>query len=190
MNASESGNTRSPLVYIAHPLGAAADRPENIRRAAKWVAWAATQGVIPVATWIALAQVWDESRREEGLALDLRLIERCDEVWLCGPRVSPGMHAEASHAERLGISVRMLVDPSFTDGPPERPTSLEELSFLSGEGPVARQLRAMAAHHGFSVGAFLRLSAFQVIALEQTNPTPKVREIQASSERFDAATET
>jgi hypothetical protein len=173
-----------PLVYVAHPLGAGADRDLNIRRAIKWVAWATTQSAVPVASWIALAQVWDESWREEGLRQDLLLIERCDEVWLCGPRVSPGMHVEATHAAKLGIVVRVLVDPSFTEGPPERPVTIEELT-AQGDGAVQRRFRQMAAHHGMDVGQFLKLSAFQVIALEHVNPTPKVPETQTTSEPVD-----
>ena len=94
-----------PLVYIAHPLGAGSDREANRARAARWVAWAADRGAAPVADWIILSGQWDESRREDGLAIDFALVAACRAVWLVGGRVSPGMVAEASHARALGIPV-------------------------------------------------------------------------------------
>lgn len=98
-------------MYIAHPLGDGPDRAENIARAARWFAWAAMHpGVIPVAPWIILASVWDETPelRARGMLIDKQLIARCDEVWLCGPRISPGMRAEADHAAACGLDVRQV----------------------------------------------------------------------------------
>ena len=86
------------LVYIAHPLGKAPDRVANIVKATAWCAWAAGQGVVPLALWIAIATHWDESRRDQGLAIDFATIDVCDEVWLCGERISEGMMLEAKHA--------------------------------------------------------------------------------------------
>lgn len=96
---------RMRVVYIAHPLGAGEDREQNRQAAAKWVAWAAEQGVAPIATWVTLSSIWDESRRAEGLAIDCALVRRCDELWLCGPRVSPGMQLEAEAAKRAGVPI-------------------------------------------------------------------------------------
>jgi hypothetical protein len=94
------------IVYIAHRLGCGPDREHNREAAARWVAWAALQGVAPVATWITLAAEWTEDRRELGLSIDLELIRRCDEIWLCGPVVSAGMRLELEAAERWGLVVR------------------------------------------------------------------------------------
>jgi hypothetical protein len=119
------------LVYIAAPLTPIPDevarearafpdwredwvvdtaREANRWRASRWCAWAARQGVSPVATWIVLSGQWGESpeNRALGLACDLAAVERCDEVWLVGGRVSPGMRAEAAHAEERGLPVRDL----------------------------------------------------------------------------------
>lgn len=94
------------VVYIAHPLGAGPGREFNRRRASRWVAWAAEQGVAPVADWIILSGQWDEARREQGLDIDMALVERCDEVWLVGGRISPGMALEADKARLIGKPVR------------------------------------------------------------------------------------
>lgn len=97
-------------VYIAHPVNAPDEdgRRSNIGRAKVWFAWAAELGFIPVAPWIPLCEVWDESRREEGLKVDFAAIARCDHLWLCGGRVSPGMELERAEADRLGITVHDL----------------------------------------------------------------------------------
>lgn len=159
------------VVYIAHPLGDGAERPLNIARALKWVAWAADQSVAPVAPWTALASVWDESKREEGLAVDLEVIERCDELWACGPRISPGMNREVDHAKKHDIPVHILVDPAWTEGPPSVTASFTELLLKRPvEDRVRRKIAALAAHHGYSFEEFVKLSAFQVYALEYDNP--------------------
>jgi hypothetical protein len=95
------------VVYIAHPLGAGPDREQNRRNAAKWVAWAARQGVAPVADWIVLSGELEETpaNRLLGLECDRALVELCDEVWLVGGRVSPGMAIEAEHARLCLVPV-------------------------------------------------------------------------------------
>jgi hypothetical protein len=89
------------VVYIAHPLGAGPDRETNRAKASRWVAWAADQGVAPVADWVILSGQWTEDRRTEGLAIDCALIGRCDELWLVGGRISPGMQIEAAWARNV-----------------------------------------------------------------------------------------
>jgi hypothetical protein len=105
------------IVYIAHPLGHGSDRQGNLDAASAWVVWAAQCGVAPVATWITLAARMSEAEgRDIGLAIDVELIRRCDEIWLCGPRISPGMQIELDAAERHGLTVRR-----FAVTPSERP---------------------------------------------------------------------
>lgn len=97
------------VVYIAHPVSGNVE--ENLAAAKQWVAWAAGQGVSPVASYIPLCEVLDDAdpaNRELGMRCDFAVIERCDEVWLCGGYVSKGMRAEADHAERHGIPVRSI----------------------------------------------------------------------------------
>jgi len=95
------------VAYIAHPLGQGEDREKNRARASRWVSWAARQGVAPVADWIILAGEWPETdeNRALGLAIDCALVERCNELWLVGGRISPGMAIEAEHAKKRGRTV-------------------------------------------------------------------------------------
>ncbi len=108
-------------VYIAHPLGKGPDREANRASAAKWVAWAAEQGVCPMATWITLSGEWDESdeHRRRGLEMDYAQINRCDEMWLCGSHISPGMGLEAEHAKRISVPV---LDMRKSPGSPGNPS--------------------------------------------------------------------
>lgn len=97
------------VVYIAAPLNAPtrAGIERNRENAAKWVAWLAAEfPIAPIADWIILTGAWPETMRARGLAVDLALVARADEVWLVGPRVSEGMALEAAHARELGKVVR------------------------------------------------------------------------------------
>lgn len=105
------------VVYIAAPLAAPTreEMDENRARAARWVAWAALQGVAPVATWIVLSGELSETQenRELGLAVDCATVERCDELWYVGGRVTSGMTKEGGHA-------KLVVDLTpFGEEPPD-----------------------------------------------------------------------
>ena len=89
-------------IYLAHEYGG---DPKNREAAKRWARWALDRGVAVVADWLWITEVWDESRRDQGLAIDFELIERVDEVWLVGPRISDGMAQEAKHAKFHGKAV-------------------------------------------------------------------------------------
>jgi hypothetical protein len=175
---------KKKVVYVAHPLGDGPDRAENCRRASKWVAWAADQGVAPVCTWIVLASQWDESRREEGLAVDLALIEKCDEVWAVGPRVSKGMGIEIAHAKRMGVQVHVLVDPRHTEGPPTYSSTFEMLKarYENPMSSVEAGLRAIADRNGISYDELLKLSTLQALALHHCGAKPVAKKLDVLGE--------
>jgi hypothetical protein len=122
------------VVYVAHQLSAPTREriDANRARASRWCAWVATAyGFAPEATWIVLTGVLDDNDPETralGLALDLALVARCDEVWLVGGRVSSGMNAEATEAVRLGKPVLDLT--GLGDEPPPEAIPLEQLGTL------------------------------------------------------------
>lgn len=84
------------LVYIAHPV--AGDTATNLKSAASWVRWAARQnGVIPVAPYFQSLAAFDEDtpeEREEGFQIGLKFLQFCQELWVCGDRISEGMQRE------------------------------------------------------------------------------------------------
>lgn len=98
-----------PLCYVAHPLGGGEDRDANIEAAGAILA--VLQKMYPekvfVASWITLARYYPETpeNREAGIKADLALISHCQEIWLCGPRLSPGMQQELEHAQKKGLLV-------------------------------------------------------------------------------------
>jgi hypothetical protein len=96
------------VVYLAHPLRGT-DRAENLRRARAWFRWALTKGVAVVMDWLLLAEeLPDDDEIWERYCMEL--VERADEVWLVGGRVSEGMAIERAHAEIHGVRVRDLTD--------------------------------------------------------------------------------
>ena len=107
-------------IYIAHPLGNGPDREENRARAARWVGWFARAfDIAPIADWIVLSGVWGEEHRVLGMDIDRELVARSDELWLCGGKITDGMHDEALWADTWG---KPIVD--FTDLGPEPPSRL------------------------------------------------------------------
>lgn len=97
------------VVYLSHPLGEedSSDRGDNISNALEWfrffvghTRWALTAPWYPYA--IALRETIYGERQ---LVDQLRIMERCDILVLCGGWISPHMHEEIKRAHRLGIPV-------------------------------------------------------------------------------------
>lgn len=100
----------SPHVYFAHRLGNGPNRLDNIEAAGRLVCDLADRlPIVPVASWLTLARYWPETKREKGLAIDFAQIARCDELWLVGPELSPGMKLEAEHAAKVGVPITDFV---------------------------------------------------------------------------------
>lgn len=100
-----------PVIYLAHPLGG--DWEGNIASARVYAERAVRiLGVCPVAPYLTLYGLLHEpADRLIGIGLDAAIIPKCDELWLCGPRVSPGMELERDQALKLGIPVRRWTAP-------------------------------------------------------------------------------
>jgi len=100
------------LIYIAHPVSPVEGETyeENLKGATEWLRWAIlTKGVYAIAPYIGMCYALDEEdpmHRTMGIDIDLEVIGRCDQLWLCGPRVSSGMAVEASYAGSCGIDTR------------------------------------------------------------------------------------
>jgi hypothetical protein len=97
------------VVYIAHPLSG--DWAANIASAKRYVISAVRLGYAPVAPYIEIDGLLDDDSPEDraaGIECDLAILPRCDELWLCGPRLSAGMREEMRVAVEHGIFVRYL----------------------------------------------------------------------------------
>lgn len=97
------------VVYLAHALRG--DKAGNLRRARAWFRWAIAQDVVVVMDWVLLAEEAPEfDNGDAWQPICLELLERCDEIWLVGGRVSEGMTIELHHATMHGLRVRDLTD--------------------------------------------------------------------------------
>lgn len=94
------------LIYICSPLKG--DIEANIRRANRYCRFAIQQAVVPLAPHTIFTQYLDDNDEEErktGRYLGLELLQRCDELWCFGNRISEGMKAEIKLAKKLQIPV-------------------------------------------------------------------------------------
>ena len=101
--------TEGKLVYIASPY--AGDVEGNVAFAKAACRYAAAQGYTPVAVHLMYPQFLDDrvpKERETGLKMGRRVLAACEEIWLCGERMSAGMKAEEAEAKRLGIPIRKV----------------------------------------------------------------------------------
>ena len=99
----------SRLVYIASAY--AGDVEGNVAFAKAACRYAAAQGCTPVAVHLMYPRFLDDrvpKEREEGLKVGRRVLAACEEIWLCGERMSAGMKAEEAEAKRLGIPIRVV----------------------------------------------------------------------------------
>jgi hypothetical protein len=118
-----SGRT---LVYLSTPLWQ--DVPGAMRVAERWVAWvlAAYPHIVPFSAWLVWgATMGDAAGRMRALDCAVEVVQRCDEIWMVGGRITPLMQAEMTSAERYGKRVL-------------------DLSFMGLDPPVGRDLRADA----------------------------------------------
>jgi len=108
------------LTYIAHPIGRPPDRDKNLQRVLRWFAWAIVQDpnsafVIPYKPYCDVLEETDENRAR-GIRDDLVALSRCDNIWLVGGLISPGMQGEFDYMVELGRPVH-----DFTALGPEPP---------------------------------------------------------------------
>ena len=114
--------TKEKLVYIASPY--AGDVESNVLFAKDACRYAIQQGAAPVAAHLLYPQLLDDripEEREAGLRMGLRVLEACDELWLCGEHISVGMQKELEAAERLGIPVRRISGQELENRPEPEP---------------------------------------------------------------------
>ena len=97
------------LVYIASPLSG--DVEQNLDFARQACLSAMAQGVTPFAPHLLYPQMLDDNdpvQRELGMKMGNQMLALCDELWLCGDRISSGMASEMKLAEELDIPVQKI----------------------------------------------------------------------------------
>ena len=89
-------------MYVASPVRG--DIEENLKKANRYCEYVAGCGHIPICPHLAWQGFLNEDipgNREKALAMGLKLIEYCSEVWVCGDEISQGMQGEIEAAEKL-----------------------------------------------------------------------------------------
>ena len=99
------------LVYVCSPYKG--DVEYNVSKAQGFCRFAVTEGVMPFAPHLHNTQFLDdtsEDGRSIGMRLGLGMLNRSDELWAFGSRISEGMLEEIEAAEQLGIPVQYYND--------------------------------------------------------------------------------
>ena len=102
-------NRDSPIVYICSKFRG--NIAHNMAMARRYSRYAADIGCVPLTPHLWLPQfLSEETERDLAISMDLRLLERCDELWVCGDEISEGMAREIAHADEAGIPVRFITE--------------------------------------------------------------------------------
>ena len=99
----------SKLVYIASPLSG--DVEQNLDFARQACRYAISQGAAPVAPHLLYTQMLDDSdpaEQQPGIEMGNQMLGLCEELWLCGDRISAGMERERELAGYLGVPVKQV----------------------------------------------------------------------------------
>ena len=115
------------LVYIASPLSG--DVEKNLDFARQACLSAMAQGVTPFAPHLLYPQMLDDNdpvQRELGMKMGNQMLALCDELWLCGDRISSGMASEMKLAEELDIPVQKISTEEILN------SSLDDLRWEEG----------------------------------------------------------
>ena len=99
------------IVYIC---SAYSGNIEKNTRLARWYCRLAIErGCIPLAPHLLLPQfLSEETERELAIAIDLRLLDLCQEIWICGDVITKGMKHELPYALATGMPVSFIEEAS------------------------------------------------------------------------------
>ena len=98
-------NKDSPVVYICSRFRG--EIAHNIAMARRYSRFAVDRGCVPLTPHLWLPQfLSEETERELAISLDLRLMDVCRELWVCGDVISEGMRREMAYAADIGIPIR------------------------------------------------------------------------------------
>lgn len=98
-----------PLVYICSPYSGEVE--QNTQRARYYSRFAVDQGAIPLAAHLLLPQFMSETdERELALFMDMVLMGKCEQVWVFGETISPGMEAEIAKAKKRNMIIRYFTE--------------------------------------------------------------------------------
>ena len=121
----------SRMIYICSPY--AGNTEDNTAFARQACGYAISQGAVPLAPHLLYPQILNDSipeERETGIRLGLEILKRCEEIWICGDRISTGMKREAAYAKDRGIPVRWISVCEIMEN-----QTVQEIGEVIREGP-------------------------------------------------------
>lgn len=98
-----------PLVYICSPYSGEVEM--NTQKARRYSRFAVDMDAIPLAAHLLLPQFMSESiERDLALFMDMVFIGKCEEMWVFGKNISPGMAAEIAKARKRNMTIRYFTE--------------------------------------------------------------------------------
>lgn len=99
------------IVYICSAYSG--DVEKNTKLARLYSRLAIDRGYIPLTPHLLLPQfLSEETERELAMAIDLRLMDLCQEIWICGDVITRGMKRELQYALATGTPVCFIEEVS------------------------------------------------------------------------------
>ena len=98
------------FIYVASPFSG--DMDGNTKRTKEYCKRVVDEGNVPIAPHLHYPQFLDDTNPEErelGLLFALKLLEKCDELWVFA-RISSGVKNEIKMAEKMGIPIKYFLD--------------------------------------------------------------------------------
>ncbi len=95
------------LIYVCSPYSGNVEF--NTSRARGYSLFVTTKGHVPLAPHLLFPQFLDEedkTQREQGLSYALFLLEKCNELWVFGRKITEGMSREIKKAKRSKIPIK------------------------------------------------------------------------------------
>ena len=95
-----------PVVYICSKYRG--DVEANAEKARRYCRMAVDRGCIPIAPHLLLPQfLREDTERELAMFMDLVILTKCAELWVCG-EVSEGMQSEIAHAKKRNMKIKYV----------------------------------------------------------------------------------
>ena len=100
-----------PVVYICSKYRG--DVKANTEKARRYCRMAVNKGCIPIAPHLLLPQFMrDDTERELAMFMDLVLLTKCAELWVCG-EISEGMQTEIACARKRNMKIRFFKEDDY-----------------------------------------------------------------------------
>ena len=116
-NEGSDRNRGMEVIYVCSPYRG--DYIMNKLNARRYIKFVMACGHVPIAPHIWFEKFINDTipeERSQGLAMAIRLVPRCDQLWVFGKRISEGMSKEIEIA-RISTRCRRIITNIKIEGP-------------------------------------------------------------------------